>query len=153
MHRNRQGVIIRAPKFLKQQFSLKPCVDEQQGGFVRLDLPVDISNCVKRGVAGPWQTLLGLQNADLWFCATGNLDQTSFLYFPVDALLRHQPGLQILWIGNGCRQANCGEVRGMAEHSRQTQGQKIAALGYHQRVQFIENHCFDLSEKPRCVFI
>ena len=73
VQRDRQAVVVDAPQLLEQQLGLHARVDEHQRQAVRLDRRVDLGDRVARGVAGPRQRLVGLENVDLGLGAAADV--------------------------------------------------------------------------------
>ena len=65
--------------------------------------------------------------------------------------LRHQIAAQIVRIGDGRGKADGLQTRCEPKQPRQTERQQIAALGSHQRVQFVEHDALQRAEQIRRV--
>src|SRR5262245_2335457 len=59
-----QRVFVDAPEFLKRHLRLRAGVDENERELGALDGFVDFRNGMARGVAGPWDAGVGVQDVD-----------------------------------------------------------------------------------------
>ncbi|MNV85112.1 hypothetical protein D3C71_1790410 [compost metagenome] len=66
MQGDRKIIVVYIPEFLKNPFRLRTGVNEDERRLVRLQSGIQILHGVARGMAGPWNTLLRLQNGDVW---------------------------------------------------------------------------------------
>ena len=100
------------------------------------DRLIDFRNRIARGVPGPWDALLRIEDADFRFCAAlhGNqIGQRS------RRILVDQPAAQRVRIGHRGGQADRLDTGNDAPQPRKAERQQMAALRRHQRMQLVEH--------------
>ena len=132
-----QGVFVHMPELLKHSFRLRAGVDEHQRHPRGLDALVDLPNGVAGAVAGPGQTLAGVEHGERRGRAGGGHHQLRHLARPA---LGRQPAAQFIGIAHGGRQAHHGHLRRQGAQPRQPQRQQIAALRGDDRMQLVQHH-------------
>ena len=102
-----------------------------------------------RGVAGPGQSLAGVEHLDDRRRGAAGDDDIGGL---ADAVaLRHQEPRQRFRLGDRRRQADRAHLRRQPPQPRQPERQQIAALGGDQRVQLVEHDALQRREQKRRV--
>ena len=149
MQRDREAVVVHAPKILEQHFGLAAGVDEDQRGLVALDQLVHFAERMARGVAGPGQPLLGVEHLDDRRRRAAGHDDVGGDFLAV--ALRHQKPRQRFRLGHGCRQTNRAHFGRQPPQPRQAERQQIAALGGDERMQFVEHDALERGEQERRV--
>ena len=149
MQRDGEIVVVDAPQLLEQELGLAARVDEDQRGLVPLDQIVDLAERVARRMARPGQMFLRVEHGDQRLRAGLRHDDIGARR--PRRRLRHQKAGEIVGLGHRRRQADGRELRRQREQPRQAERQQIAALGRHQRMQFVEHHAAQRAEQIRRV--
>ena len=117
--------------------------------LLRLDQFVDFRERVAGRVAGPGQALARVQHLDDGRGGAAGDDDVGG--FAVAVALRHQETRQRFRLRHGRRQPDGAHLRRQLPQPRQPERQQIAALGRHQRMQFVEHDALELRKQKRRV--
>ena len=146
MQRDRQIVVVAAPKLVEQQLGLRARIDEDQRHAVSFDRLVYLGQRITGGVSRPRQLGLGSDDGDVGF---GALARPHDLGEPRRslALVGHEKGGKVERTRHGRRQADRGELWRMGAEPGEIERKQIAALARCKRMQLIEEHIFEGAEQ------
>ena len=150
MQRDGQRILVDRPQFAEQKLGLRARVDEQKRRAVLADQFVDVRDGVARRMAGPRQATLGLQDGDGRLRAALHLHQIGHgsVVQRLAHVLRHQPAAKRVRIRHGGGQAHRLHVRREPAQPGEIEGQQVAALRRHQRVQLVQHHVAQVAKEP-----
>ncbi len=149
MQRDREPVLVDAPQLLEDHLGLHARVDEDERGLVAPDQRVDLVERVARRVPGPWHLRGRVEHVhDRRRAAVGDHEIGARR---AAVRLRHQIAAQRLGLCDRRRQPDCHGARREAQEAREPEREQIAALGGHQRVQFVEHDAAQVLEQQRRV--
>ncbi len=137
MERDGEAVIIDAPQLLEQHLRLAAGVDEHQRGAVLLDQLVHFAQRMACRMPRPGQALGGIEHGHGRRRAAFRDDEIGGRH--AAGRLGHEIAAQVGRLGDGRGEADRGRRRREAIEPRQAEREQVAALGRHQRMQFIEH--------------
>ena len=146
VERDRQRGLVRPPEFGEDELGLAAGVDEDQRHPVCRDLGENVADRIAGGVAGPGDALLRLEDADLGLSAAGDGHEVRQIA-PGARALRHEPGAQIVGLGDGGGETDRADPRPNGPQPCEAEREQVAALGGDQRVQLVEDHRVDFFEE------
>ena len=147
--------LVDAPEFLEGVLGLEPGVDEDQHRAVPPDQVVDRRHRLPGRVPGERQGVAGLEHVQvgggtaLHHHELGHRRRHRALLCGGgrDRCLRHQVTPQLVRLAHRGGEADRGQTGAEAVQARETQGQEVAALRGHQRVQFVEDDAGERGEE------
>ena len=148
---NRQGVFIGKPQIVKENLRLGAGVVENEGRLMRTDLVEDIWNGIDRAPARPWRWIRGLEHRNIRGRARiGHQDLTRI------GVARQQmrDGRRVFDRGGETDAAQAGRIfTAEAFQPAQSQHHLIAAFGFAQRMDFINDDALQTGKHAVRVFI
>ena len=148
MQRDRQVGVIDLPQRVEHQLGLHARVDEDECQLVRRDRLQDLAHRVACRVTGPWQLAFALEQTNVGHGAAFGFHQIGEQDVALGHRLRGEPSAQLGRARHGRRQPGDDEARHQRAQARNPQRQQVAALGGGERMQFVEDHRLEASEKP-----
>ena len=144
MQGDRQAILVAPPQLLKDIFSLRPRVDEDEGQFRGLDRSVDFAERMPRAVSGPGQKLPGVENAKIGRGPVRRCDEGGER---VGGPLRRQPATQFIGIAYCRGKARRSQGGRDGAQPREPKAEQIAAFCAGDGVQFIEDDAPERGEQ------
>ncbi len=142
MQRDGQVVAVDPPQVPEQLLGLEPRVDEQQGQLGGLDRGVDLPDGVSGTMARPGQPLLRVEHGDMRRRAFRGDHEGGRRFVPA-----RQVGAQLVRLAHRCRESDRLHARCDAPKPGEIEGQQVAALGGHQRMQFVEHDALEVGKQ------
>ena len=145
MQGNGQAVLVQPPELLEGELGLEAGVDENQRRARPPDRLVDLWHGVSGGVADPRHLPLREQHVHHRRRSAGSADE-------VDLRLcaGREPSADHVRILHRGREADTAVVRREGEQARHVQRQQVAALGWPDRVDLVDDHAGEVLEiEPR----
>ena len=149
MQRDAQAIVVDVPQQLEQEFSLHPRVDEDERHAVPLDQRIDFLDRMFRRMAGPWQTLLAVEDRDDRRGCDGLFREHQIGEIVCTSGVRpllDEPGAQIVRLPHRRRKPGRQQLGRELAQSREIQRQQVASLAGRQRMQFVEDDTLEAVE-------
>ena len=142
-----QAVVIGQPQIVKENLGLGAGVVENQRGVVLLDLVQNGGDCVGGPATRPRRGLIRAQHLDVG--GRTGVGQQDFTRIRVT---RHQVG-DCGGVFDGGRQADAFQIGAKRLQAGERQKHLVAAFGFRQCVDFVDDHAFQSAKHARCVII
>ena len=142
-----RSVVVGEPEVVKEDLGLRPRVVKDQRRLVLLDLLDDRGDRVFRAAAGPGRTFLRHEHRDVGVRAGIGVEDVAGVGVAGEAA-GDAGGI----LDRG-READAAQPRGHGLHAAEGQHQLIAALGFGQRVNFVDDDPLHAGEHARRILV
>jgi len=131
---------------LKDALGLASGIDENKRRLVPSEEVVEFVDRVMGRMSGPRQALRSVEHRHMRRGPAFGDQKVGKRRSTVSRALRYQVAAQIIRLRDGGRQANAGERGGERKDSCKAKCEQIAALGSHQRMEFIKHDAAERTE-------